>query len=610
MLRRTTVSLPPLRRAAALFIALALAKLMLAILRASDGVPLMGSALTPVVMVYQDAWVVLALLLADNGLARLTGGRPALQRALGTVFWVGAALLVLWSALNVPVARVLSTPLTTASLAAAGGRLADSILGYVTLANVVGALAPIGAFIASSRFVRPVRLPIAVYALAATSVIGPLALSSAKTLGAHQNAALALLSSALPSATPEAAPEVDKDLDDAGAALDLRDLAGTARGKSVIVVALESTRARDLAPWRPADASDTRDPMPNLTRLVSRGVIFERIWTAYPESIKGLWAAQCSQYPLPDTRADAHAQRLHRASCLAAILRTQGYTTGLFHSGWFDYFGMASIIADRGFDVMHDAGDIGGPFKTSFGTDDRATVKNLLQWLDAQPKGKPFYAVYLPIAGHHPYHAPGDAPRPFPEVSEHDSYLDDLAMSDAALGELMAGVADRQLADDVVWVVYGDHGEAFREHPGNIAHTLFLYEENLHVPLAIVLPPTPASHARRAPQRGSLVDLAPTVMDLLGLGHDPLHVGHSLLEPRSRPVVAFTDQRAPQLALAHGDWKAILDSGELELYDLASDPAERKDLASIERAQADRYRRFLEAWQADHTRAFKALDLP
>jgi len=597
-MRAATVALPPLRRAASLFVALVVAKLALVLLRASDGIAPPAHPLVPFVMLFEDAWLTGLLLLADLGLGRALAGRPRGAKVAGVVLWIVVGTVVLWAAINVPVARLFSTPLTSTMMSAVGGALADSALGYLTPGNLAGALAPLVAFALAARSLQPRRAAAALYALGVTSLLGPLALSSARTLGVHHNAVVALVTSAVPAGAPPAAPERDLDLPADGPSLDLRELSGRARGMNIVVVVLESTGARYLPAWRPPDDRETRDPMPNLGRLIRHGTLFDRIWTAYPESIKGLFAALCSQYPRPETAAAEHAAERYRARCLPAILVAQGYATGLFHSGWFAYLGMKDIVRDRGLDVALDAEQIGGPFRSSFGTDDRETARRLLAWVDSVPRERPFLALWLPIAGHHPYRAPGDARRPFAEASEQDAYLNDLAVADEALGLLMAGVAERGLAGDTVWIVYGDHGQAFQQHPGNFAHTLFVYEENLHVPLALVLPdrtPTPLPQ-RRAPQRGTLVDLAPTVLDLVGLPADPLHDGRSLLWPTSPPVVAFTDHRALQLAVGHGDWKAILEGSRLELYDLGTDPGEHKDKSLDDSARADRYRRYLRAW--------------
>ena len=65
-------------------------------------------------------------------------------------------------------------------------------------------------------------------------------------------------------------------------------------------------------------------------------------------------------------------------------------------------------------------------------------------------------------------------------------------------------------------VVFGDHGEAFGEHPGNFAHTLFIHEENVRVPYVIAAPGVVDSEQRRVQRVASAIDTAPTILDLAG----------------------------------------------------------------------------------------------
>jgi len=203
--------------------------------------------------------------------------------------------------------------------------------------------------------------------------------------------------------------------------------------------------------------------------------------------------------------------------------------------------------------------------------------------------------MFMPIAGHHPYHAPGDGPRPFPERTETDAYANDLFVADAALGILRRGLAQRGLDDKTLYVVVGDHGEAFREHEGNIAHSLFLYEENLRVPLVVTAPGL-WTQQRRAPQIASLTDVAPTILDLLGRPAAPQQRGRSLLAPARRLARFFTDQGIPQRGLRDGPWKLILEqeTGRAQLFDVTADPTERHDLARTQPERVARYRACLD----------------
>jgi arylsulfatase A-like enzyme len=140
-------------------------------------------------------------------------------------------------------------------------------------------------------------------------------------------------------------------------------------------------------------------------------------------------------------------------------------------------------------------------------------IRRLLRWVDGLPRGQRFLATWIPIAGHHPYETP--EPGPFPDNEEIDRYRNAQHYADASLGALLRGLKERGLEKDTLVVVIGDHGQAFGQHPGNFGHTLFIYEENVHVPFVIAVGcprRAAACEADREP-----VDLAPTVLDLLRL---------------------------------------------------------------------------------------------
>jgi arylsulfatase A-like enzyme len=143
-----------------------------------------------------------------------------------------------------------------------------------------------------------------------------------------------------------------------------------------------------------------------------------------------------------------------------------------------------------------------------------------------------------------------------------------------------------------VWIVYGDHGEAFGQHDGNFAHTFFLYEENVHVPL-IVAEPGVIAEEIRARKVVSLVDLAPTLLDLAGEAVPALYRGRSMLDGVPRAAVFFTDYSLKLAGVRDGRWKWIgeIGSGRGKLFDLDVDAAEKHDAAAGHPELADRYRR-------------------
>jgi hypothetical protein len=541
-------------------------------------------------------WALWAFLWQDVLVALVFAAFDWVLRGRPGIGWSVYALLAFYTAVNVPVACTLSTPLTWPLLRAASGPLADSITYHVTAANILR-LAIVLLCAAGFPFALRRALPLVAPRLRAVLVIaavvclplGPVAAARLQTHGLDRNVLAVLVTTALPR-VEALDTEGDWRMGPFGnrRGEDLTRYRGQARGRNVVVIHLESTGARYLRPYGGAE-----NPMPILTRLTRHAIRFENAYTVYPETIKSFFAVQCALYPALDTPAEAYGQDFGPA--LATVLRQHGYRTGLFHSGRFMYLGMDAALRHRGYDLLEDAGAIGGDHESSFGIDEPSAVRRILTWIDQGPRGKPFLVSYLPIAGHHPYLTPGRGP--FRGEEDIDRYRNALNYADAALGQLLQGLRRRGLDRETLFVILGDHGEAFGQHEGNYGHTLFLYEENLRVPLLLVAPGLIRGE-ERVQRVATLLDTAPTVLDLLGLAVPDCYQGRSLLEGEAGVALFCTDYSLGLLGLRDGRWKLIheLEAGQSVLYDLAEDPDERCDVAPLHPEVAAAYREHLLRW--------------
>ena len=565
-------------KAVSLFCVFALAK---AAMLAGREVPV--SVWAPAAYLWQDALVAIAF-----------AGVDWVFQKRAWVGWIVYVALVTYVIVNVPVARMMSGPLTLAMLRGARGTLGDSISHQVTVANVaiVGGLV-LAAGLLPWLMKRMSRrsLLVALAAGVLLVIVGPIAVVQIETMGRHRNALAVLVTSAFPRVQArDYAGDWRSSPFEAEAGDDLSHLRGVAAGRNVVIVILESTGARFLRTYGSA-----QDPMPNLTRLAERAIVFERAYTVYPESIKGLFATFCSRYPAMDTRAEAYAK--DRTPALPGVLAAAGYRTALFHSGRFSYLGMRSLIEGRGFQTMEDAGDIGGEHDSSFGVDEPSTVRRMLRWVDAVPRGEKFFLTYMPIAGHHPYEVPEAGP--WPETSEENRYLNALHYGDRALGMLIDGLRERGLEEKTLFVIFGDHGEAFGEHDGNFGHTNFIYEENVRIPYLVVVPGAVNEPVRSRTMAGT-IDTGPTVMDLLGVEAPAQWEGRSLLSGRPAMSLFFTDYSLGLVGLRDGRWKFIysIESSRSSFFDLELDPHERHDLAAHHGGKVAAYREHLLRWAA------------
>jgi hypothetical protein len=545
-----------------------------------------------------SVWTVPAYLWQDVVLVLLFAFIDRLLRRWTWLAWGLYGAACVYVAINVPVARTLGTPLTWPMLRAARGALSDSILYHATPANLcclgavlaAAALLPLAAKHDAGRLSLRLRMMLVLFAVVVV-LLGPMAVRHLRTEGLDRNALVALVTTAMPH-IEAAEAEGDFRTSPFGElhGEELSRYRGCAVGRNVVVVHLESTGARHLGVYGAA-----LDPMPNLTRLAAEGILFERAYTTYPETIKSFFATQCAMHPALDLTPEVYEHCT--APSLAAVLGGRGYHTGLFHAGRFGYLGMEAVLRGRGYQVMEDAAKIGGAYEIGFGIDEESTVRRLLRWVDEGPRGRPFLATYLPIAGHHPYEVP--APGPFVEHDERDRYHNALYYADTALRQLLDGLDERGLLANTLLVICGDHGEAFREHRGNIGHTLALYEENVRVPLLIVAPGAIRERARVS-RIVSLVDLMPTILDLLGLPVPATSEGRSLLEAETGMALFCTDYSLGLLGLRDGRWKFIheIETGQTSLYDLQTDPEEITDLAASEPERATIYRDHLVRWAA------------
>lgn len=569
--------------------------------------PMAWSASTVLGFVWQDVLVALIFTAIETIASRWRHQR----RITAALYW----LLTAHAAVNVVVVRVLGTPVTWPMLRATRGALADSIVFYLTWPNAALMLAVVAAAAVLARPHRDAdrqrataperyaavpawaagsvdsRHVIGMALMLAIALAGALVVNRVDTAGLHRNPLMALAASTFPRVRARAADEDwTAPLFEHPPADDLSRWRGLAAGRNVVLVSLESTAAQYLRLY-----GGTDDLTPRLDELARSALVFENAYAATPESIKGLFSVLCSRYPAFDTPITAYAAT--SCSPVADVLATAGYRTALFHSGRFAYLGMEAVVRNRGFAVLEDAGDIGGHRESSFGVDEPATVDRMLAWIDGLARDQRFLLVYLPIAGHHPYATPERGP--FPDGDEFGRYRNAIRHGDASLGTLVDGLRARGLDDQTLWIVYGDHGQAFGQHVGNHGHTFFLYEENVRVPFLVAAPGAIAAGTRSRTTL-SLVDTAPTMLDLLGLPIPAAYQGRSALDGRPRTALFFTEYSLSLVGLRDGRWKFLhdLSSRRSTLFDLERDPAETIDISSHHPARVAAYTRTLQDWSA------------
>jgi len=186
-----------------------------------------------------------------------------------------------------------------------------------------------------------------------------------------------------------------------------------------------------------------------------------------------------------------------------------------------------------------------------------------------------FYEAHFPYA-RHPEYRFGDQPK--------DRYLSEVRYIDEQIGRLLERLDQLGLAADTAIVFTGDHGEEFGEHGGETHGDL--YPEDLRVPLLVHVPD---AAPRKIAGEARLIDVAPTIADLVGVAAPPSFDGESLVPQLDgapvpdRPIFAelIPDKKVSRrvVTIASGGWQLIVDFalGSRELFDLKDDPTGQKN---------------------------------
>lgn len=260
--------------------------------------------------------------------------------------------------------------------------------------------------------------------------------------------------------------------------------------------------------------------------------------------------------------------------------------------------GQRRFIFAHYFDPHAPYGAPGGEAVAGFGEIEAAVSAQQQRLLGRAPGQQGVIAAGLPVELAGPVEA-SPSPR---DQRLAELYGQEVQYLDAEIGRLLAGLAVRGLLQETLVVVTADHGETFWEQGNFWNHGLWVGEPDVRVPLIVRGPG--ADRGLRVATPVSGVDVAPTILAAVGLapgpGDDPGR-GRSLagaLRGEPLPVRAvFSEatqpgpllEQAPDLAWAGdakpqavwlGDWKLVKAPylGVRQLFDLGSDPGERRDL--------------------------------
>lgn len=381
------------------------------------------------------------------------------------------------------------------------------------------------------------------------------------------------------------------------------------RPPNVLLIVLDTLRADRLGAY-----GSTRGLTPFLDELAASGVVFENAYAASSWTSPSIASLFTSRHPVQHGVVGFESVLGEGEATLAESLRALGFTSGGFSAN----FRIAEALGyGQGFDVWR--AYLTSPDEREAGpkVPARYVRQQALAWLSSvwdREAPRPVFLYVHFMEPHSPYDPPDPVrerivPRASPEEADTanallvglrfgdlsdqqvallaELYDAEVATLDAELRTLFGELRATGFLEDSIVVVVADHGEEFREH-GMLLHGITLFEPGVRVPLLLVGPGLDAG--RRVAQPVSLLDVAPTLLDLLGAPAQEPFEGRSLLPqvrgqaddvpPRDilldlAPKPDPKEVRTHSRGLVRGSRKLLVDpDGRSRVFDLARDPAE------------------------------------
>jgi arylsulfatase A-like enzyme len=387
--------------------------------------------------------------------------------------------------------------------------------------------------------------------------------------------------------------------------------------------------AKRAAPMAPLDALLPKIPAltPNLDALGKRGVRFTHAYSAAswtrPGTVAMLGGARSTELGLDSIHwqlPDFEVTRFYASDppMLPLLLRREGVVTRAFVNNYF-MVGYAAVGVDMGFEGISDY-----RYRT---LDTREVTTHAVEWI-REHKDERFFVFCNYNSPHEPLDPPArflaKVPKPpaGPADPEVAKYMAEVAKDDEAIGVLMRTLDETGLRDHTIVVMTADHGETLSSaHAGTSGldhmkvrfhHSASNFEETTHVPI-ILSAPSKLPEDLAVPERVRSIDIAPTILELEGLEPLPKMSGRTMgpltrHEPDGDPRVVLSEGRGThgllvdnyRLLTREGTAETLIFAGKEvkvpeELFDLTTDPGERKNLLHARPEKAAEMRARLDA---------------
>jgi phosphoglycerol transferase MdoB-like AlkP superfamily enzyme len=310
---------------------------------------------------------------------------------------------------------------------------------------------------------------------------------------------------------------------------------------NVVVLSEESLGAQYVGAY-----GDTHGLTPVFDALAKGGLLFRNAYATGTRTVRGLEAMSASFPPIP-SEAIVKREGSEHISNWGAILREHGYEVSFLYGGYGAFDNMNRYFGSNGFALI-DRLDITNPkFTNVWGVSDEDLFHHAVGYFDGvAATGKPFFSIIMTTSNHKPFTFPAGVPNVPPEGGSRDAGV---RYADHAIGQFFAEAHDRPWFANTLFVIIADHDS-------RVYGSAEVPVEHYRIPALLLAPGR--LRAGVSDKTFSNMDLAPTVLGLLGLPYSAPFYGADVLDPAvpaERPML-FSHNH--EVALYQGDRLSVV----------------------------------------------------
>lgn len=341
-----------------------------------------------------------------------------------------------------------------------------------------------------------------------------------------------------------------------------------ARPLNLVIVLEESLGAQFIG------SLGGRPLSPNFDALAAQGWAFDRLYATGTRSVRGIEAVLTGFTPTPAQAVVKQPLSQQGFFTLAALLRNHGYDTTFYYGGESHFDNMRGFFLGNGFERIVDQNDYPEPvFTGSWGVSDEDLFDNAnSEFTRLHAAGTPFFGLVFSSSNHDPFEFPDGRIALYEEPKQTRNNAAKYA--DHALGTFFAKAKASDYWNDTVFLVVADHDS-------RVTGRTLVPIDNFHIPGLIL---GPGIAPRRDLRIVSQVDLAPTLLSLLGIADPTPMTGQDLTDPTRLVPGRAMLQYDGNFAWMQGEHTVILQPGKPpaqfrylrdkdQLVDMPLDPA-------------------------------------